>query len=247
MHAQDVDFTAIVSVHDVMPETLPDVLDILRLLTRLDVPPPTLLIVPGKPWRATALSTLTGLQRAGCRLAGHGWSHAANEISTLFHKLHCRIISRRAAEHLSQDTQSIRHTVMRCYRWFGDTGLSAPALYVPPAWAMGRVSRSALRTLPFARYEFLSGIYDARADTFHRLPLAGFEADSQARARPLRMWNAANLALARATRRPLRIAIHPADPKLPLADDLRQLLQACTRFQDYRWITARGGNQNRSQ
>ncbi|MGH8503767.1 MAG: DUF2334 domain-containing protein [Gammaproteobacteria bacterium] len=182
MHAQDAGFTAIVSVHDVMPETLPGVLDILHLLTRLDVPPPTLLIVPGRQWHPKALDTLTGLQRAGCRLAGHGWSHAAKEIRTLFHRLHSRIISRHTAEHLSQDTQSIRHMLARCHRWFEDTGLSAPALYVPPAWAMGRLSRSTLRTLPFARYEFLSGIYDARADEFHRLPLAGFEADSPARA-----------------------------------------------------------------
>jgi len=224
-------YTAIVSVHDVMPETLPDVLDILDRLDRLDVPPPTLLVVPGKPWCADGLKTLANLQRAGHELAGHGWSHTVNGVSTLFHRLHSKLLSRRAAEHLTRDSHAIPALIARCHGWFVNAGLRAPALYVPPAWAMGRVPRSRLRTLPFARYEYLSGVYNARADRFHHLPLVGFEADSIARARPLRLWNAANFALARATRRPLRIAIHPSDLRLPLADDLERLLRACTRFQ----------------
>lgn len=222
-----------VSVHDVMPETLPDVLEILKRLDRLDVPPPTLLIVPGKPWCADDLKTLVSLQHAGHELAGHGWSHTVNGVSTVFHRLHSGLISRRAAEHLSQDSRAILALITRCHQWFVNAGLRAPTLYVPPAWAMGRVSRARLRSLPFARYEYTGGIYDARTDRFHRLPLAGFEADSQARARPLRMWNTANLALARATRRPLRIAIHPYDLRLPLADDIERMLKSCTRFKDY--------------
>ncbi|MBA2409734.1 MAG: DUF2334 domain-containing protein [Gammaproteobacteria bacterium] len=225
--------TAIVSVHDVMPETLPDVLDILNRLDRLNVPPSILLIVPGKPWSADGLKTLASLQHAGHELAGHGWSHSVTGISTIYHRLHSRLISRHAAEHLSRDSHAILALITRCHRWFVNAGLRAPTLYVPPAWAMGRVPRVRLRSLPFARYEYTSGIYDARADRFHRLPLAGFEADSQARARPLRAWNTANLALARATRRPLRIAIHPHDLRLKLADDIERLLKSCTRFQDY--------------
>jgi predicted deacetylase len=97
--------------------------------------------------------------------------------------------------------------------------LPAPSLYVPPAWAMGRISRAGLRKLPFRYYETISGVYDAQADRFIRLPLLGFEADTRIRATALKLSNVLNRRLANAHRE-LRFAIHPTDFELYLARDL---------------------------
>ena len=49
---------ALVSVHDVAPSTLPEVLDILELLAEAGVPPPTLLVIPGRAWTRETLTVL---------------------------------------------------------------------------------------------------------------------------------------------------------------------------------------------
>ena len=56
--------TALVSIHDVMPETRTRVT---AMLARLKLPAQavTLLVVPGKDWQADDLDWLRGLQEAG--------------------------------------------------------------------------------------------------------------------------------------------------------------------------------------
>jgi predicted deacetylase len=93
-------------------------------------------------------------------------------------------------------------------------------MYVPPAWALGPVTLDAFDGTAYRWVETLTGIYSVHAKRFVRLPLVGFEADKATRAHALRALNLANTALAAATRRPLRIAIHPDDFGLRLADDL---------------------------
>ena len=50
--------TALLSVHDVMPRTLPAVEDTLELIESLGLVRPTLLIVPGLGWTSEQLEQL---------------------------------------------------------------------------------------------------------------------------------------------------------------------------------------------
>jgi len=213
----------VISIHDVMPETLDRTESIVELLSAAGLRTVTLLVVPGKEWTRPLLGRLEALLDRGAIVAGHGWTHRADTINGFYHRLHSTLISRHAAEHLALDSTGIRRLIEHCYQWFGDNGLPVPTLYVPPAWAMGRIARRELDELPFSRYETLSGVYDAESHRFRRSPMVGFEADTTFRAVSCRLWNAANLA-ATGTNRPLRVAIHPGDLELELADDVRRLV-----------------------
>lgn len=221
---------ALPSVHDVMPSTLERVRRILELLARAGAPPATLLVVPGREWSEEGLGRLRRWQAAGHPLAGHGWSHAAVAPQTLHHRLHATLFSRDRAEHLSRTREELRDIVRRCHAWFAGAGLGAPALYVPPAWALGALTPDDLTELPFRWYETLTGFFDADTRGWRRHPLVGFEADDFARTLPLRASNALNLGLARIWGRAVRIAVHPHDLELRLAGGLRRLLRRPLRW-----------------
>ncbi|MEY6431936.1 polysaccharide deacetylase family protein [Thioalkalicoccus limnaeus] len=208
----------LISVHDLMPETMGRVEQILMALDRRGSGPITLLVVPGLAWSRTQIRTLRAWEGIGHVLAGHGWRHRVDRIAGPAHWLHSRLISRRVAEHLALNEDEIADLITRCFAWFADTGLQPPQLYVPPAWAMGRIPRARLANLPFRYYELLTGVYDAAVDRFDRLPLLGYEADNAARARTLRLTN--GLIRFLAGDRPIRLAIHPFDLDLRLANDL---------------------------
>jgi predicted deacetylase len=212
-------------VHDVTPESLPKVDKILRFLRQHACQDVTLLVVPGGRWTAPSLAQLAQWQRDGYTLAGHGWHHRADRLHGVGHLLHSLFISRRAAEHLAHDTAGIIRLISRCYAWFGENSLTSPSLYVPPAWAMGRIRRKELAALPFDRYEYLTGFYDVRARSFRAMPLVGFEADSWARFMSLYPLNELNLLLSRMTG-DLRIALHPNDLDLLLGKALRLLFES---------------------
>ncbi|GGY73410.1 polysaccharide deacetylase family protein [Marinobacter zhanjiangensis] len=216
---------ALISIHDVMPETRQRVQ---ALLDRMPASVPArsvlLLVVPGRDWSAGDRAWLASLQRQGYPLAGHGWCHQCAPPRTVYHRLHSALLSRDAAEHLSLDTDSIAALIRASYLWFEQQGLEPPELYVPPAWALGPMRRPALRRLPFRYYETLTGIYDAERDRFFRMPVIGFEADTTVRALMLRLINNVQLCLARWRRQPVRIAIHPYDAELHLPQDLQAAL-----------------------
>jgi predicted deacetylase len=224
---------ALFSLHDVAPATLSAVQDLVAALAELRVTRITLLVVPGREWNEDALDRLRALQREGYRLAGHGWSHQCDRIAGWGHWLHSCCISRRAAEHLALSPRCREALLHRCFAWFSQVGLAPPRLYVPPAWALGKLPRQALRRQPFELLETLSGVRSARTGRLWRLPLIGFEADTRARAMGLRAVNALNRAAATVWRRPLRIAIHPQDPSLLLRRDLFRALAASWRPGDY--------------
>lgn len=220
-----------VSVHDVMPETLGKVVDIVRTLEEGGHGPATLLVVPGREWQARHLDTLRRFVAAGHSLAGHGWSHQIKGYRNLSHRLHGLLMSRNVAEHLEHDAAGIRGLIEDCRRWFDEQKLPAPELYVPPAWAMGRIRKQQLEGLGFRYFEYLSGIYDAETGDMRRIPILGFEADTRFRAAFLRLSNAVNRAFAARSGR-LRLAIHPRDPNLLLAADLARCLVRGSRTED---------------
>lgn len=224
---------ALLSIHDVMPATLDRTAAILERLPFRCRRGTVLLVVPGLPWRDEQVARLRRWQAEGLRLAGHGWLHEANAIRGLYHRLHSRLLSRRAAEHLALDAAGISELLARCHAWFARQDLEPPDYYVPPAWAMGRADAGVLRESPFRWFETTAGLYDSQADRFLRLPLAGFEADTEARRLFLQAWNGLNRRLA-SPRRPLRLAIHPDDWSLRLAPQLGDFLSRIDATADYR-------------
>ena len=224
--------TALVSIHDVMPETRTRVT---AMLARLSLPAKavTLLVVPGKDWQPEDLDWLRGLQEAGHPLAGHGWSHRCQPPMTLYHRLHSALLSRDVAEHLSFSGDGIQRLVWDCYRWFIGNGLTPSPLYVPPAWALGALTRSQLAGLPFRYVETLSGVHDTQTSTFTRLPLVGFEADNAFRAWVLRFFNAINVHQSQHSGVPVRVGLHPYDFELRLANTIQPLVSSLFQAQSY--------------
>ncbi len=215
----------LISIHDVMPETLPQVNDILCRLSGIGVNQITLLVVPGADWKIEDLIYLARRQKSGIELAGHGWFHRCTP-RTPYHRLHSRCFSRGVAEHLALDESKILDLMAQCHRWFPDHGLTPPILYVPPAWALGIPGRRLHRRIPFRYVETLTGIQDTARNRFHPLPLAGFEADTALRKYLLRAMNRIQIGAGQALNRPVRFAIHPDDFKLNLARDLARLLDS---------------------
>ena len=212
------------SIHDVMPETLDRVANIIARSRAHGWPPATLLVVPGRHWKSDAIAQLRAWHADGHALASHGWFHRARHIRGLRHRLHAALISRDAAEHLALDAAGIARLMQASHDWFGQQDLPSPALYVPPAWALGAVKRSTLRALPFRHIEVTAGVIETDSGRLEAQPLVGFEADTAWRARALHTWNRGQLALARRTGRTLRVGVHPYDPELALATALDRIL-----------------------
>jgi predicted deacetylase len=224
-----------ISLHDVMPETLPEVQGILARLDEIGLPPITLLVVPGRDWSDEQIDWLRARSAEGHELAAHGWLHETTP-KRLYHRLHAALISRNVAEHLALAKAEIVPFMQRSMAWFPEQGLPAPSFYVPPAWALGLKSR-AFRPgcagtgpegpTPFPEYiEVLRGIIDVEGGQLHRLPLVGYEVDTWWRKAFVKQWNARNIRKAQASGRVLRIGLHPYDFKLLLADELEALLLA---------------------
>jgi predicted deacetylase len=224
---------ALISVHDVMPETRQHVE---RILQRLEAIPPAaiaLLIVPGRAWTPDDLDWLHTLAAKGYTLIGHGWRHECDRPRTLRHRLHSWTISNRAAEHLSLSEDGIARLMGDCHAWFRDVGLTPTEVYIPPAWALGPIRRETLASTPFRYVETLRGLYDTRTGRWQRLPVVGFEADRAWRATVMRLVNRFNLWSACRHQSALRIAIHPYDWQYPLAAQLETLLAQVTHHHRY--------------
>ncbi len=223
---------ALVSIHDVMPRTLFKVERIIERMPEHVRGNMVLLIVPGHCWTFSQVARLKTWQQAGFVLAGHGWKHHTDAIRSGYHRLHACLVSRNVAEHLSLSETGVQSLLNRNAAWFREQGLTVPDFYVPPAWAMGRISRTVLRQAPFRYFETANGIYDSVTHTFQFLPLAGFEADTPIRKISLETWNYLNKLLA-SDKYPLRIAIHPDDYQFLLADSIDRLLAQINRSVAY--------------
>ena len=230
---------ALVSIHDVMPETR---IQVSEMLVKLALPASavTLLVVPGRQWSEEDLTWLRGLQVAGHPLAGHGWTHRCQPPVTLYHRLHSLLLSRQVAEHLSFSGAGIVQLVKDCHQWFADHGLAVSSLYVPPAWALGSLSEGQCSALPFRQVETLTGVLDTRSRNLTRLPLAGFEADTWFRELGLRIFNRLNVVRARHDQVPLRIGLHPFDFSLRMAGQIKLLLAQVEVFCRYEQLYASG-------
>lgn len=218
--------TILVSIHDVTPETLPQVRSLADAMAAQGLPPALLLVCPGTGWNERTLAALKDFVERGHTLAGHGWRHCISGYGGLYHRLHAALVSRDVAEHLERDADGIAELIQRSHDWFEAHDLASPSLYVPPAWAMGSVDLKRLRDLPYRWYETLSGMYDAERGEWQRWPLVGFEADTACRAVILRGSNRLNRRLAEVRDCPVRVALHPYDLSYRLRADIERLFTA---------------------
>lgn len=216
------DRLALVSIHDVMPETLAKVAELLSMCRKGAVKRITMLVVPGKDWSEADLAQLKAWADTGIELAGHGWLHHCDKIQGFYHRLHSALISRDVAEHLTLDETGIRQLLDDCADWFSCHQLSVPELYVPPAWALGSISMTALRECPFQMVETLAGVIDVKQQRLIRLPLTGYEADTLFRAVSVSSFNRMNWMWSKTSGRPIRVSIHPNDHHLKLKRALQR-------------------------
>lgn len=220
---------ATVTIHDVMPQTLEGVCALARLIPSDQRPKVALLVVPGLPWSISQIERIRQLNDSGFPLAGHGWQHHTTNIRSFYHRLHSLLASRKVAEHLSCSKEELSKMLQRNYEWFEQHQFPAPDFYVPPAWAMGKLSRQDLKALPFRYYEDSQGIFDSYNNHYRRLPLTGFEADTLLREYFLRLWNPLNVWVSSASR-PVRISLHPYDLDYRLGTQLKKFINKITNW-----------------
>ncbi len=217
---------AVFSIHDVMPETLPLVSNLISRFEAAGKELPALLVVPGRQWREKDLAQLRDWEARGAEMLAHGWHHHT-EPRRLYHRLHAAFLSRNVAEHLALDPDEINALLLRSRSWFDEVGLKPPSTYVPPAWALG-TAPARLERSPYSCIETLQGVWLRDVTGIYRmrkLPLLGFEADTGARAWFLRRWNRLQENISTRRERPLRISIHPHDASLQLADDMDAIIR----------------------
>lgn len=182
---------ALISIHDVSPAALDDVLVTVNGLRDLALGPVTLFVMSHEDWPADALSTLTRLCDDGHELAAQGPdSSTVNGVKQI-------------CEHLRQARD-----------WFLRSGFPAPVACSLPAQTWLRPAARELGELGYRVVETLPGVHCQRVDGSYRLqamPLLAFEAATRTRARFLADWNRLQLRLARRGSTPPRIALQPAD------------------------------------
>lgn len=224
---------AIVSIHDVQPDVLDEVENIVQLLKSNSVSSITLLVIPGKNWSDHQIEILKQWGSSGLTLAGHGWAHYSGRPRNWKHLFHSVLLSKDQAEHLAKSRDEIITIIQNCYNWFQMHNLKQVKLYVPPAWGIGPVKNSDLDNQDFRYFEYLTGIYDSQERVFKRIPVVGFEADNRFRKNNLQFINSINIYRAIENRVPLRIAIHPNDFSLGLSDKILPTLNKFNSFIDY--------------
>lgn len=210
----------LVSIHDVTPENFGAALELLHRVERDRARPVTLLVAPSSKWDARSLSRLRAIQGRGHSLAAQG--HEGEAIgSSGGLGLPPGTSSRPSrSERCRSAKQEALRRVQGAAKWFGEAGLGAPSLYVPPAWDPGSLPLDRFQEIPFEMVELLSGLLETKTGQLTKLPLIGDRVFHHGAAHspttlPLRststrMFNTWNCRRARRLGR-LRIALHPAD------------------------------------
>ena len=206
-----------ISIHDVSPHNLDDISNIIQILkNKYRINKICLLVIPGLNWNKQQVQKLKNWQNDGIEIAAHGWNHRAETNKTFFHKIHSLLMSADCAEHLSKNRKDIYEMMKKSYNWFIRNGFKKPSLYVPPAWAFGKITKQELNQFKFTHFECTTGMVHNQKYFF--LPLLGFKEKTYLRAKIRQFFNSLNYFIAHFTGL-IRIAIHPDDFKLYLKRD----------------------------
>ena len=129
-----------ISIHDAAPDNLNEIENIIHSLQNLyGINKICILVIPGLDWNHHQINKLKSWQIKGIEIAAHGWVHKAENIKTLYHKIHSLILSANCAEHLSKKRADVCKIIKKSYDWFIKNGFQKPILYVPPGWALGKI------------------------------------------------------------------------------------------------------------
>ena len=212
-----------ISIHDVSPENISIIENIVNILNlKYNIKKLSLLIIPGLDWNKNQIDKLKYWQTQGIQIAAHGWTHVSQKKKSFFHIIHSFLISKDCAEHLSKKRSEIVYLINKSYNWFIKNNFESPILYVPPAWALGKLNRKDIVFLPFKIIECTTGMLHKGEYRF--LPLIGFEAKTRIRAHLLKFFNGINFILGRLVGI-VRITVHPNDFNLLLSDDANMYLK----------------------
>lgn len=216
---------SLISIHDVMPHNLSKIDYCLSQLKRNHIEHCYLLVVPGLMWDECSITKLRYYVAQGHTLVAHGWIHKTLNICTTLHRFHSLLISKDVAEHLCWSKFEAISNMRRSRSWFAENRLPVPDLYVPPAWALGRLGMEDLVQTGFRYVETTTGVFDLCTQKRYLLPLVGYEGFSVFSLIALRVSNACNRGLNNLFRaRALRVATHPDDFDLGLSKSLHKIL-----------------------
>ena len=92
-----------VSIHDVEPDNLDVIENIIHLLqNKYKINKICLLVIPGLDWKKNQVFKLKVWQSANLEIAAHGWTHKSEKNKSFYHFIHSLVISGNCAEHLSK-------------------------------------------------------------------------------------------------------------------------------------------------
>ncbi|GEM_PF-6364366 len=214
---------ALLSVHDVAPDSLAFLADLLRDLSALRVPAVNLAIVPffhGRgTWTSQEVRRVASAVPPGIRteVLLHGCYHrrvGANARLPAWRRLLSSIQSAGEDEFFGLPERDTAERVRGGRDAVAAAFGRVPAAFVPPAWSGGPPLRAALKGLGFSLAEDHLWLYEVQRDRRLFAPVIAFATRS-----PWREWLSARWARAvmraPARGRLLRFAFHPADYRSP--------------------------------
>jgi predicted deacetylase len=214
-----------VSIHDVSPVWCPEVEDCLALCAAAGAVP-ALLVVPNYHSRALLTddprlcARLRRLQADGHEIFLHGFEHRAaagppalRPTVRLRRVLDQRVLSAGEAEFADLEQAEGLARIAEGYRVLEQAGLRVDG-FVPPAWARPRWLLGALAARGCRFTEDHLRVYDPAAGKARATALFNWASRSSARLWATVAW--CRLTLPARSLLPARIAIHPADVRVPL-------------------------------
>jgi len=212
----------LVSIHDVSPGRLKDVIGLRNWLAERGVASPTLLVVPhhhrAEPWSAHpgAAGTLRYLASCGDEILLHGLVHQETEpaeAGSLTTRLQARFLTAGEGEFLRLSEADAASRLTCGWSTLESLGLR-PAGFVAPAWLYSEGTRRALAARGPVVYE--DNLYLCRADGRRlRSPVLALSTRRADRLLLSVLWcEALSHTVARAP--VARIALHPPDLHSPL-------------------------------
>jgi predicted deacetylase len=214
---------ALLSVHDVAPENLGFLADLLRDLADRHVPAVNVAVVPSfhgaSMWTADAIGRALADVPAGMRteILLHGCFHArvgGNARLAGWRLLRSRLQSAGEDEFFCLDPHEAEDRIRQGRRIIETAFGAAPGVFLPPAWTGGRALRDVLGRLGFSATEDHFWLYDLRRRRRLASPVIAFATRSAWRARISTLWARAIIRTA-ASGAILRFAFHPADYSSP--------------------------------
>jgi predicted deacetylase len=209
---------AVISIHDVAPSTRAECEHLVAAAERIDART-SLLVVPG-PWKYPAATEdpgfgpwLAGLERRGHEVVAHGWEHRAvpdaDGTVGLGRRTADRVLTRGCAEFGALGAADAARRIDLALGALRGLGF-APSGFVAPGWSMSPAAAAAVRAAGVAYTTTRLAILDFVADRSLPVPAVCHRPGS-----PLTMLGARMLVAVverrAAQRRPVRLALHPAD------------------------------------